>query len=107
MSMCQSACCSSSPHCTFIESNTRSSTNASIRLERLCWLSDWRRSPWASLCQEWGWLSAGMLAALAISLVMLVVGVYVEAHVEHPILNLGLVTNRVFAFANISFMLCM
>ena len=60
-----------------------------------------------SFGQEWGWLSAGMLAALAISLVMLVVGVYVEAHVEHPILNLGLVTNRVFAFANISFMLCM
>ena len=38
---------------------------------------------------------------------MLSVGVYVEAHVEHPIANLGLVTNRVFAFANISFMLCM
>src|SRR5258708_9279183 len=38
---------------------------------------------------------------------MLSVGVYVEAHVEHPILNLGLVSNRIFAFANISFMLCM
>ncbi len=60
-----------------------------------------------SFGQEWGWLSAGTLAAFAISLVMLVVGIYVEAHVEHPILNLGLVTNRVFAFANISFMLCM
>jgi EmrB/QacA subfamily drug resistance transporter len=60
-----------------------------------------------SFGQEWGWLSAGTLAALAISLVTLVVGVYVEAHMEHPILNLGLVRNRVFAFANISFMLCM
>jgi EmrB/QacA subfamily drug resistance transporter len=60
-----------------------------------------------SFGQEWGWLSADTLAALAISLLMLVVGVYVEAHIEHPILNLGLVTNRVFAFANISFMLCM
>jgi EmrB/QacA subfamily drug resistance transporter len=60
-----------------------------------------------SFGQEWGWLSADTLAALVISLVMLVVGVYVEKHVEHPILNLGLVTNRVFAFANISFMLCM
>jgi MFS family permease len=38
---------------------------------------------------------------------MLSIGVYVEAHVEHPILNLGLVSNRIFAFANISFMLCM
>ena len=60
-----------------------------------------------SFGQEWGWLSAGTLVAFAISLVTLVVGVYVEAHVEHPILNLGLVTNRVFAFSNISFMLCM
>src|SRR5258708_8403319 len=60
-----------------------------------------------SFGQEWGWLSAGTLAALGISLVMLSVGVYVEAHVEHSILNLGLVSNRVFAFANISFMLCM
>jgi len=60
-----------------------------------------------SFGQEWGWLSAGTLAALGISIVMLSVGVYVEAHVEHPILNLGLVSNRVFAFANISFMLCM
>jgi EmrB/QacA subfamily drug resistance transporter len=60
-----------------------------------------------SFGQEWGWLSAGTLAALGISIVMLSVGVYVEAHIEHPILNLGLVSNRVFAFANISFMLCM
>ena len=60
-----------------------------------------------SFGQEWGWLSVGTLATFALSLVMLVVGVYVEAHVEHPILNLGLVKNRVFAFANISFMLCM
>jgi EmrB/QacA subfamily drug resistance transporter len=60
-----------------------------------------------SFGQEWGWLFAGTLTALGTSLLMLVVGVYVESHVEHPILNLGLVTNRVFAFANISFVLCM
>jgi EmrB/QacA subfamily drug resistance transporter len=60
-----------------------------------------------SFGQEWGWLSYGTLATLAISLAALVVGVRVEARVEHPILNLGLVKNRVFAFANISFMLCM
>jgi EmrB/QacA subfamily drug resistance transporter len=60
-----------------------------------------------SFGQEWGWLSAGTLAALGISLVLLSAGVYVEMHVAHPILNLRLVTNRVFAFANISFILCM
>ena len=60
-----------------------------------------------SFGQEWGWLSAGTLAALGTSVVMLSVGVYVEAHIDHPILNLRLVSNRVFAFANISFMLCM
>lgn len=60
-----------------------------------------------SFGQEWGWLSAGTLAALVSSVIMLSVGVYVEGHVEHPVLNLGLVRNRVFAFANISFVLCM
>ena len=60
-----------------------------------------------SFGQEWGWLSAGTLTSLSVSLVMLSVGVYVERHVEQPIVNLSLVTNRVFALANISFMLCM
>ncbi|MGZ3617618.1 MAG: MFS transporter [Ktedonobacteraceae bacterium] len=60
-----------------------------------------------SFGQEWGWLSTGTLTALGISLLMLSVGVYVEKHVEDPIVNLGLVTNRVFAFATISFILCM
>jgi len=60
-----------------------------------------------SFGQEWGWLSLGTLVTLGIGIVMLAVAVYVESRVEHPILNLGLVLNRVFAFANISFMLCM
>ncbi len=60
-----------------------------------------------SFGQEWGWLSVGTLASLGLSLVMLTVGVLVEKHVEQPIVNLSLVTNRVFALANISFMLCM
>src|SRR5450759_2261299 len=60
-----------------------------------------------SFGQEWGWLSTGTLVSLGIGLVMLGVSVYVESHVESPILNLGLLTNRVFAFANISFILCM
>ncbi len=60
-----------------------------------------------SFGQEWGWLSVGTLASLAVSLVMILVGIFVEKHVEQPIVNLSLVTNRVFAFANISFILCM
>ena len=60
-----------------------------------------------SFGQEWGWFSAGTLSTLGVSLVTLVVAIYVEAHSDHPIVNLGLVVNRVFAFANISFMLCM
>src|SRR5579884_3603167 len=60
-----------------------------------------------SFGQEWGWLAPGTLAALAIGLGMLGVAVYVETHVESPIVNPGLVVNRVVAFANISFMLCM
>ncbi|MBV9231952.1 MAG: MFS transporter [Chloroflexi bacterium] len=60
-----------------------------------------------SFGQEWGWLSPGTLSALVIGIAMLGVAVYVESHVEYPIVNLKLVTNRVFAFANISFMLCM
>jgi len=60
-----------------------------------------------SFGQEWGWLSPGTLGTLGIGIVMLGVAGYVESHVEHAIVNLGLVLNRVFAFANISFMLCM
>ncbi len=60
-----------------------------------------------SFGQEWGWFSRGTLAALGVGVVMLCVAVYVEKHMEHPILDLHLVTNHVFAFANISFMLCM
>ncbi len=60
-----------------------------------------------SFGQEWGWLSVGTLISLGVSFVMLTVGVYVEKRVEQPIVNLSLITNRVFALANISFMLCM
>lgn len=60
-----------------------------------------------SFGQEWGWFSPATLSALVVGMGMLGVAVYVEAHVEHPILNLGLISNRVFAFANISFVLCM
>jgi EmrB/QacA subfamily drug resistance transporter len=60
-----------------------------------------------SFGQEWGWLSAGTLLSLGMGIVMLAVAVYIEMHIKHPILNLRLLMNRVFAFANISFMLCM
>ncbi|HEY5004170.1 MAG TPA: DHA2 family efflux MFS transporter permease subunit, partial [Ktedonobacteraceae bacterium] len=60
-----------------------------------------------SFGQEWGWLSFGTLGSLGLGIVMIGVAVYVESHVESPILNLSLLSNRVFAFANISFILCM
>ncbi|GAC1369375.1 MAG: MFS transporter [Ktedonobacteraceae bacterium] len=60
-----------------------------------------------SFGREWGWLSAGTLGTLGTGVVMLIVVVYVERRVEHPILDLHLLQKRVFAFANISFMLCM
>ncbi len=60
-----------------------------------------------SFGQEWGWLSASTLGSLGIGIATMGIAVYIESHVESPILNLGLLSNRVFAFANISFILCM
>ncbi len=60
-----------------------------------------------SFGEEWGWASPGTLSTFAVGVLMLVIAVNIEHHVEHPILNLHLVTNRTFAMANISFMLCM
>jgi EmrB/QacA subfamily drug resistance transporter len=60
-----------------------------------------------SFGQEWGWFSIGTLVSLGTAVVMIGIAVYVESHVEYPILNLSLLSNRVFAFANISFILCM
>ena len=60
-----------------------------------------------SFGQEWGWFSFATLGTLAIGVIMLGVAVYVESHVTYPIVNLKLLVNRVFAFANISFILCM
>src|SRR5437763_13787635 len=58
-----------------------------------------------SFGQEWGWLSAGTLAALGTGVVMLSVGVSVGSHVQHPTLNLQLLSNLVFVFADIIYML--
>jgi EmrB/QacA subfamily drug resistance transporter len=60
-----------------------------------------------SFGEEWGWTSPGTLLAFGVGLVMLTIAVNVERHIEHPIMDLALVTNRTFAMANISFMLCM
>ena len=60
-----------------------------------------------SFGQEWGWSSPGTLASIGLGLALLAVTVAVERHIRYPILDLKLITNRVFAFANISFILCM
>jgi len=60
-----------------------------------------------SFGEEWGWLSAGTLGSLTLGVVLLVVAVFVERLIQYPILDLRLLTNRVFVLANISFILCM
>lgn len=60
-----------------------------------------------SFGQEWGWTSPGTLSTFSIGIIALAITIVVERRVEHPILDLHLVTNRTFALGNISFMLCM
>ena len=60
-----------------------------------------------SFGQEWGWGSPGLLASLAIGVIALTAAIFVERRVSDPILQLSLLTNRVFASANVSFILCM
>src|SRR5256885_245854 len=60
-----------------------------------------------SFGQEWGWTSPGIISSLVVGVVALVAAVVVERRVPDPILNLSLLTNRVFASANISFLLAM
>jgi len=60
-----------------------------------------------SFGEEWGWTSPALLLSLAIGVVGLVIAILVERRVADPILQLSLLKNRVFASANISFMLCM
>lgn len=60
-----------------------------------------------SFGEEWGWSSPGTLGAFGVGLVMLVIAINVERRVEYPVMDLHLVTNRTFAMANVSFMLCM
>ncbi len=60
-----------------------------------------------SFGQEWGWTSPGLVTALLVGVVALVAAILVERRVSDPILRLSLLRNRVFASANISFILCM
>lgn len=60
-----------------------------------------------SFGQEWGWTSPGVIATFGVGIIALISAIFVERRIEHPILDLHLVTNRTFAFANITFMLCM
>ncbi len=60
-----------------------------------------------SFGQEWGWTSPGIISSLVVGVVALVAAVLVERRVRDPILKLSLLKNRVFASANISFVLAM
>jgi EmrB/QacA subfamily drug resistance transporter len=60
-----------------------------------------------SFGQEWGWTSPQLLASLVIAGVALVAAVWIERHVPVPILDPILLGNRVFVFANVTFMLAM
>ncbi|HLZ20707.1 MAG TPA: MFS transporter, partial [Ktedonobacterales bacterium] len=58
-----------------------------------------------SFGQEWGWSSPRLILALAVAVVALVDMVLVERLVAYPVVNLRLLTNRVFASANFSLIL--
>ena len=60
-----------------------------------------------SFGQEWGWTSLPLLLSLGIGVVALIAAVLVERSVQDPVLHLSLLRNRVFASANISFILAM
>ncbi|HEX6626540.1 MAG TPA: MFS transporter [Gemmatimonadaceae bacterium] len=52
-----------------------------------------------SFGQEWGWMSARVLGTLSIGVVSLVAGAFAETRAPHPIIDLRLFRNRVFASA--------
>ncbi len=58
-----------------------------------------------SFGQEWGWLSVGTLTTIAIGVVALVDMVIIEGRLANPLVKLRLLTDRVFASANISLIL--
>jgi EmrB/QacA subfamily drug resistance transporter len=60
-----------------------------------------------SFGQEWGWASLRFLGSMGIAVTALAGAAWVEGRVPAPVLDPALLRNRVFAFANISFMICM
>jgi len=58
-----------------------------------------------SFGQEWGWTSPRLIASVAIGVVGLVALVIVERRLRSPLINFHLLTDRVFASANISLIL--
>lgn len=58
-----------------------------------------------SFGQEWGWNSPQLIACLVVGIVSLVAALFVERHVHDPVLDLALLSNRVFLSALISFIL--
>ncbi len=60
-----------------------------------------------SFGQEWGWTSWRLFISVFIGVAALVAAVLVERRVKDPIISFHLLTNRVFASANVSFILAM
>jgi EmrB/QacA subfamily drug resistance transporter len=60
-----------------------------------------------SFGEEWGWGSFHLLSSMGIGVAALIGAVLVERRSSAPVLDLTLLRGRVFAFANISFMLDM
>lgn len=60
-----------------------------------------------SFGQEWGWTSLPLLLSVGIGVAALIAAVLVERYVKEPVIHLSLLRNRVFASANISFILAM
>jgi EmrB/QacA subfamily drug resistance transporter len=60
-----------------------------------------------SFGQEWGWGSLRFLGSMGIATAALTGAILVEQRVPAPVLDPALLGNRVFAFANVSFMICM
>jgi EmrB/QacA subfamily drug resistance transporter len=58
-----------------------------------------------SFGQEWGWTSARVIGALTLGVASLAAGAFAEVRSTHPIIDLGLFRNRVFASA-VSSLLC-
>jgi EmrB/QacA subfamily drug resistance transporter len=55
---------------------------------------------------EWGWLSPTTLGLIALSIAILVFFYWIEGRIQDPMLDLGLIRNRLFSFAAVSAVLC-